>query len=96
MEVPDMVAYAVSLVCPADLTWFPGADTSGFCLPLAGPRDENEAMASVAVVAPTEMTVEAESPGDPAVLHDGPLLPSAITGTIPALTQALRTVLNQV
>jgi hypothetical protein len=43
---------------------------------------------SLTSVAPTEMT-SAESPGEPRVSQEGPLLPAEKTGMIPAARHAL-------
>jgi len=92
-----MVAKAVSEVWPAERTELPGAEIHGACAPaFVGPRDEKEAMASVEVVAPTEMVPAEESAGDPMVRHDGPELAAAKTGITPAACHALTTELNQV
>ena len=92
MDVPDMVANAVSEVWPADRTELPGAETCGFWMPeLAGPRLLKEAMASVLVVAPTAMTSAAESAGEPVVRQFGPEFAAAKTGITPAACQARMT-----
>lgn len=96
MDVPDMDAYAVSLVIPADRTLLPGAETSGLMAPDPdGPRLEKEAIV-VPDRAPTPMTPMLESAGELTVLQLGPLFPLARTGMIPAVFQALMIVLNQV
>ena len=69
-------------------TLLPGALTSGLISPKAeGPRDEKPAMMSLMSVAPTPNAFGL-SPGDLAVLQEGPLLPSEKAGNKPAFRQA--------
>src|SRR3989442_542168 len=77
------------------MTLDPGAAISGFILPsLVGPTEEKLEMASSMVVDPTPITFW--SPGELAVLQDGPELPMENNGMIPAACHASMTSLNQV
>jgi len=72
MEVPDIEVYAVSLPIPAERIELPGAETSGFWLPVSeGPRELNEEMASELVVDPTPIT-SSYCPGLTPDEQDGP------------------------
>jgi len=97
IEVPDMVAKAVSDVIPADLTFAPGAPTCGLIsVCLTGPLEENEAKVSPSAVAATEMTPETESAGDPMVEHPDPEFPAAKTGQMLTACHVLMAALKAV
>ena len=92
-----MVLYAVSPVFHEERTLDPGAETSGFTAPArVGPRLEKEEITSSTVVDPTPITPAVESPGELADPQDGPELPMAKTGMIPAVCQELMMELYQV
>lgn len=73
----------------------PGAEISGLSPPDGlGPLEENGDNSSVSVVAPTEIKF-GWFPGSTVVPQEGPELPMANTGMIPALRHADIWLLNQ-